>query len=232
MAHGAAIWLPFVQPFATVFLGVGAFVVAHRQWRTANDKLRVDILDKRITALEVFQQGIQDLHEAGCSNADQYRDTEQRKKLLAEIVKLRKAMNRIEILFGSSFQDELRFIYEDLDAYVLWIDMRSGHYKRIRLQTLRYKVESRLRFFEEDASTAVWKNACEVHDVVEKKAIAYMQINARDRNAKLEKLTQFLMLNVIMLPSIAVASLLLYVIMACGSLVYRIIDRFCKRVAR
>ena len=71
MAHGSAIWLPFVQPFATVFLGIGAFALAYRQWLTANEKLKLDLYDKRDSALdnvnrelnEIIQHGRQ--HRAG-----------------------------------------------------------------------------------------------------------------------------------------------------------------------
>ena len=48
MSHGAAVWLPFVQPFGTVLLGVGAGLIAYRQWRTANNKVRLDLFDKQI----------------------------------------------------------------------------------------------------------------------------------------------------------------------------------------
>ena len=46
--HGPAVWLPFVQPFGTVFLGVGAGLIAYRQWRTAHNRLRLDLFDKRL----------------------------------------------------------------------------------------------------------------------------------------------------------------------------------------
>ncbi len=48
MAHGPAIWLPFIQPFGTVVLGVGAAAIALRQWITAHDKLRLELFDKRV----------------------------------------------------------------------------------------------------------------------------------------------------------------------------------------
>lgn len=60
MAHGPAVWLPFVQPFGTVFLGIGAFAIAYRQWRTANNKVRVDLFDRRFTeyaeTLKIFDR--------------------------------------------------------------------------------------------------------------------------------------------------------------------------------
>ncbi len=68
MCHGSAVWLPFVQPFGTVFLGIGAFCIAYLQWRTATEKLKIDLWDKRTLLideaikdyLELFRHGRQD----------------------------------------------------------------------------------------------------------------------------------------------------------------------------
>ena len=71
MAHGPATWLPVAQFCATVFLGAGAFYLARRQWVTANEKLKLDLYERRDKILdsvlrdlnEVLQQG--DFHHAG-----------------------------------------------------------------------------------------------------------------------------------------------------------------------
>ena len=58
MAHGSASWLPVVKEWlplaqfgATVFLGIGAFWLARRQWVTANEKLKLDLYERRDTIL-------------------------------------------------------------------------------------------------------------------------------------------------------------------------------------
>ena len=66
--HGSATWLPFVQPFGTVLLGLAASALAYRQWLTANEKLKLDLYDKRSRWLdeatknyiEVFRHGAQE----------------------------------------------------------------------------------------------------------------------------------------------------------------------------
>ena len=51
MAHGPTVWLPVAQFGATVFLGLGAFWLARRQWVTANEKLKLDLYERRDTIL-------------------------------------------------------------------------------------------------------------------------------------------------------------------------------------
>ncbi|WP_129218178.1 hypothetical protein [Lichenibacterium ramalinae] len=60
MAHGPAVWLPVAQFGATVFLGIGAFWLARRQWVTASEKLKLDLYERRDKILDVV---LHDLNE-------------------------------------------------------------------------------------------------------------------------------------------------------------------------
>ena len=62
-------WLPYIQPFATVGLGLAASVLAYRQWRTASEKLRLDLYERRY---EVLDSVLADLNEV-IQHADNHR---------------------------------------------------------------------------------------------------------------------------------------------------------------
>lgn len=69
MAHGPAVWLPVAQFGATVFLGIGAFWLARRQWVTANEKLKLDLYERRD---KVLYSVLQDLYEVIQHGADNH----------------------------------------------------------------------------------------------------------------------------------------------------------------
>jgi LPS O-antigen subunit length determinant protein (WzzB/FepE family) len=47
-------WLDALQLIATAFLGIAAYLIARRQYRTAHNKLRLDLFEKRYAIYQAF----------------------------------------------------------------------------------------------------------------------------------------------------------------------------------
>jgi hypothetical protein len=76
-------WLPYFQAFgptfaatATLFVGIMVFTVSRRQWRTAHEKLLVDLFDRRIAIYTSLETKASDFVKNGGPTQTTFADPE------------------------------------------------------------------------------------------------------------------------------------------------------------
>ena len=65
----APFWLQFIQPVATAILGIGAAILGYYQWRTAHNRLVLDLFERRMKVYDNIRGVLVDVLRFGARGA-------------------------------------------------------------------------------------------------------------------------------------------------------------------
>lgn len=101
------LWIQTLQALATPVVGVGVAVVAYMQWRTAHQKIILDLFDRRMSLYDEVVNSVTD-YFGGPENTAVYTDTIQR---------LYHVRSKARFLFGSEVEDLVNNIRGDITKH-------------------------------------------------------------------------------------------------------------------
>ncbi|MBY3027599.1 hypothetical protein HF265_00495 [Rhizobium leguminosarum] len=124
------IWIQVLQALLTPAIAIGVGVIAYMQWRTAHQKVVLDLFARRIAIVEMVETAVDSIYE----NKEFGDDTE---KLLHDCVR------RARYLFGADVMEYLKslwFLAQDLKRHCVSLSVTEPGPKRDAIDSDRNRV--------------------------------------------------------------------------------------------